>query len=102
MEMETMEAMMEAAPEMQAGQYGEAFWFKMLVRLIDARFPGAGVVIEQLAVLLPWAKLARAITNAIADWREGKDFLVILTEAVKEWLEVEPAPDGPVRFSARA
>lgn len=92
---------MEAAPEMAAGQYGTSFWFRIFLTWVDQKFPGSAALIEKAAELIPWSKLLGAVLAAYADWQAGKDFLAILQEALSEWLDITPGPDGP-RMSAKA
>ena len=94
-------AVMEAEAGLQAGAYGEAFWFRILMNFLESRFPGAGAFIAQVAVLLPWSKLWAAIQAALADYQEGKNFLQILQEALKEWLEIDRPDSGPIRMTAK-
>lgn len=93
---------MEASPENQAGSYGESFWFRMFLNWIENKYPGSAEFIEQAAAILPWSNLIKAIGNAIADWKEGKDFLQILREMISEWVEIETPTDGPVRMTAKS
>lgn len=92
---------MESSSEMQAGSYVDSFFFKIFLNWVDSKFPGSRAIIEAAAAALPWSKLVRAVTNALADWREGKSFTDILKEALQEWGEVETTPDG-IRFTAKA
>lgn len=83
----------------QRGKYGESPMFTIFVEWIDTKWPGSGQLIRAAAEVIPWDKLIRAVTNAIADWQEGKDFLNILKEAMEEWIEFVPYPDGSDGFN---
>ena len=92
---------MAAMPEFQAGQYTDAWWFKMFVAMLDAKFPGAGEWITKAAEFLPWAKLMSAVVEAVKDWQAGKDFFTILKEALADWVAIDDSTPGPIRMMAK-
>lgn len=101
-EMTAQMAAFDAAPGYMAGEYSDAVWFKAFVSIIEWKFPGAGKYVEMAADLLPWAKLARAVQNAWADWQAGKDFITILKEAFLEWgIEVDDT-EKPIRMAMKS
>ena len=92
---------MEAAPEMQAGNYGASIWFQMLLNFLERQFPGVRVFLEAAAAVLPWSKVWQAIQLALAEWQHGKDFLTILQDVLKQWAEIVIEPSGPIRMTAK-
>ena len=98
---ENMTAEMEST--MTAVESGalDNFAVKLLIRWLDAKFPGASQLIDAAAVVLPWSKIMAALLTALHDFQAGKDFLTILQDVFSQWVTVATEPNGTIRMMAK-